>query len=137
MQSQGRDWRSDAKHSGDGARYTLLDARPNPADPAGISRPSVDVLRALGRPLWILALCAGLAMLRAGREVLVPLALAVLIALMLSGVVEALRRMRVPRGLSALVLLMIIAVAVAGVVDMIWTPAQLWIQSAALLGEVA
>jgi len=129
MQSQGRDRRCDAEHSGNGARYSLLDAPPNPADPTGISRPSVRVLRALEGPLWVLALCAVLAMLRVGRDALVPLALAVLIALLLSGVVEGLRRIRVPRGLSALVLLMIIAVAVAGVVDMIWTPAQQWIQS--------
>jgi predicted PurR-regulated permease PerM len=123
MQSQGRHQRCDAEHS-------LLDAPLNPADPTGIRRPSVRVLRALEGPLWVLALCAVLAMLRVGRDALVPLALAVLIALMLSGVVEGLRRIRVPRGLSALVLLMIIAVAVAGVVDMIWTPAQQWIQSA-------
>jgi predicted PurR-regulated permease PerM len=130
MQSQGRDRRCDPQHSGNGSRYSLLEAPPNPADPTGISRPSVRVLRALEGPLWVLALCAVLAMLRVGRDALVPVALAVLIALMLSGVVEGLRGIRVPRGLSALVLLMIIAVAVAGVVDMIRTPAQQWIQSA-------
>ena len=54
MQSQGRDRRCDAQHSGNGSRYSLPDAPPNPADPTGISRPSVRVLRALEGPLWVL-----------------------------------------------------------------------------------
>jgi len=52
----------------------------------------------LARPLWILAVCALIVTLRLGRGALIPVALAVLIALVPSGVVEALRRYHIPRG---------------------------------------
>src|SRR4029077_4273291 len=54
-------------------------------------------LRLVARPLWIVAVCALVAVLRVGREVLIPLVAAVLLALVLSGVVETLRRYRIPR----------------------------------------
>jgi len=56
----------------------------------------------LARPLWILAVCALIATLRLGRGALIPVALAVLIAPVLSGVVEALRRYHIPPGGSVL-----------------------------------
>jgi predicted PurR-regulated permease PerM len=90
----------------------------------------VSALRYLGRGVWILAACATVAALRLGRDLLIPLVLGVLLALVLSGIVEALRRWRVPRALSALVLLMLIAVGIGGVLDAIWTPAQEWIENA-------
>jgi len=62
--------------------------------------------------------------------VLIPVVLAVLLALVLSGVVESLRRYRVPRGLSALVLMLLIGVAVGGVLHAVETPARQWIESA-------
>jgi predicted PurR-regulated permease PerM len=107
-----------------------MDAPVNFRNGLGVARPRARALRVLARPLWILAVCALIATLRLGRDALIPVALAVLIALVLSGVVEALRRYHIPRGLSAVVLLMIVAVAVSGVVNMIWTPAQQWIESA-------
>jgi predicted PurR-regulated permease PerM len=84
----------------------------------------------LSRPLWILAACALLVGLRASREALIPLILAILLSLMLSGLVEGLRRLRIPRGISATLLLLLGGVAVAGTLDALWAPAQEWIQSA-------
>ncbi len=84
----------------------------------------------LARPLWILAVLALIAALRAGEEFLAPLFFAVLIALILSGVVELLHRYRVPRVISAFVLLLAVAAAFGGVGEMVWSPAQQWIQSA-------
>ncbi len=86
--------------------------------------------RTLARPLWILALCAGVAALRLGRDLLLPLVLGVLLALMLSGIVEALRRFRIPRGVSALVLLVILGAAAGGMLDALAAPAQEWMASA-------
>jgi predicted PurR-regulated permease PerM len=80
--------------------------------------------------LWIVAICIGIAAARLGRELLVPPMLAVLMALVLSGIVETLRRHRIPRGVSALVLLVLIAVAVGATVHVVWTPARQWIESA-------
>ncbi|MBV8144682.1 MAG: AI-2E family transporter [Gammaproteobacteria bacterium] len=86
--------------------------------------------RAVARPLWILAFCVAVAACRLGREFLVPMVLALLAALVLSGIVEALRRYHIPRGFSALVLLLLIGAAVGGVLHAVWTPARQWVESA-------
>jgi predicted PurR-regulated permease PerM len=82
------------------------------------------------RPLWIIALCCLAAALRFGRAALIPLALALLVACVLSGAVEALKRIRVPRAVSAAVLLVLLAAALGGLVDAVATPAQEWMQNA-------
>jgi predicted PurR-regulated permease PerM len=86
--------------------------------------------RSFTRPLWIVALCVGIAALRLGRELLIPVVLGVLMALVLSGIVETLRRYRIPRGLSALIVLLLVGGAVGGVLHAVWTPARQWIDSA-------
>jgi predicted PurR-regulated permease PerM len=86
--------------------------------------------RALARPLWILASCALLVALRQTREVLIPLMLAILFTLILSGLVEALRRRHVPRGVSALILLLACGFALGGAVNALSAPAQEWMQNA-------
>ncbi|MBV9343757.1 MAG: AI-2E family transporter [Gammaproteobacteria bacterium] len=113
-------------------RYPLIQPltdkwRPPPLEPASAS---AKVARTLARPLWILAVCALIAALRSGREMLIPIALAILFSLILSGVVERLHRWRVPRGVSALVLLLLSAVVLAGTAEMLWAPAQQWVQNA-------
>jgi len=80
--------------------------------------------RYLARPLWIVAICVAFTALRLGRDLLIPVVLAVLLALVLSGIVETLRRYRVPRGVSALVLLLLVGGAVGGVLHAVWTPAH-------------
>ena len=88
------------------------------------------VAGAMARPLWILAACALVVALRTTREVLVPLFLAALLTLVLSGVVEFLHRYRIPRGVSALVLLLLLGFGLGSAVDGIWEPAQQWVQNA-------
>jgi len=61
----------------------------------------------------------------------VPIALALLLALILSSPVEALhRRLHVPRGASALLILVITLALLGGTVDILWKPAQHWFASA-------
>jgi predicted PurR-regulated permease PerM len=60
----------------------------------------------------------------------VPIALAMLLALVLSGPVEALRAWRVPRALSAAVLMVAILGGLAAVVNFISVPAQQWFAAA-------
>ena len=86
--------------------------------------------QSVARALWIVAICAAIAALRLGRELLSPLVLAVLLALVLSGPVEILRRYRIPRGLSALLLLLLIGLGAAGALHAVLTPAQHWMQNA-------
>src|SRR3984885_8968487 len=60
----------------------------------------------------------------------IPIALALLFALILSGPVEALRKIRVPRSIGATLILAIVLAVVAGTVDLMWTPAQQWFAAA-------
>ncbi len=90
----------------------------------------VGSVRRLYGPLWILALCAlGVAM-HAARSALIPLIFAVLLALMLSGVVESLRRWRIPRAVSATLLVLALSVSAGVVIDALAVPAQQWVASA-------
>ncbi|HLZ96886.1 MAG TPA: AI-2E family transporter [Steroidobacteraceae bacterium] len=60
----------------------------------------------------------------------VPLALAGLFALVLSGPVEMLHGLRVPRSASAVLLMLILLGMVAGVFDVLYEPAQHWFAEA-------
>jgi len=91
---------------------------------------TATALKQLRRPLWILAALAAIAAIRVGREVLVPLMLSLLIALVLSGLVEWLYRYRIPRVLSAFVLLLTVAAAIGGIGELVWSPARQWVQDA-------
>src|SRR5262249_44412530 len=88
------------------------------------------IRRSGSRPTWIIAICALAVLLRLRPPANTPPAPAPLLALVLSGVVEALSRFRIPRAVSAAVLLLLVAAAVGGTVDRIATPAQQWLMSA-------
>jgi predicted PurR-regulated permease PerM len=60
----------------------------------------------------------------------VPIALALLLALVLSGPVEALHRWHVPRSVSALLILLMALALIGGTVELLWKPAQHWFASA-------
>jgi predicted PurR-regulated permease PerM len=60
----------------------------------------------------------------------IPIALALLVALILSGPVEALRKIRVPRSIGATLILVMVLASVVGTVDLMWTPAQQWFAAA-------
>ena len=95
-------------------------------DAAARRRPA----RPFARPIWIVAICVGVAGLRLGRDLLIPMVLAILMALIFSGIVETLRCYRIPRGLSALVVLLLIGASLGGLLHLVWTPAHQWIESA-------
>jgi predicted PurR-regulated permease PerM len=59
-----------------------------------------------------------------------PIALALLLALILSSPVEALHRWGVPRGVSALLILVISLALAGGAIDLVWKPAQHWFATA-------
>jgi predicted PurR-regulated permease PerM len=69
-------------------------------------------------------------LLYVAHEAFIPIALALLFALILSGPVEALHKLRVPRGISAAVILIILLAVIAGLVDLMWLPAQQWFANA-------
>ncbi len=78
----------------------------------------------------ILALGSVGLLLYVAHAAFVPIALALLFALILSGPVETLHKFRVPRSLSAAVILIVALCAVGGVVDLMWEPAQQWFKAA-------
>ena len=61
------------------------------------------------------------------EPVLAPIALALYLALLLSPLVEALRRRRVPRAVSALFLVATLVVAAGGLFEATWQPARQWL----------
>jgi predicted PurR-regulated permease PerM len=65
-----------------------------------------------------------------GHTAFIPVALAGLAGLILSSPVEALFRLGLPRGLGAVLILVMALAAVAGLVALIWTPSQQWYASA-------
>jgi predicted PurR-regulated permease PerM len=76
----------------------------------------------------LLFLIGGL--LYVGHTAFIPVALALLAGLILSSPVEALFRVGLPRGLGAVLILIMALAAVAGLVALIWTPSQQWYASA-------
>lgn len=69
-------------------------------------------------------------LLYVAHEAFIPIALALLFALLLSGPVEALHHKRVPRSVSAAFILIIALAAIGGAVGAAWTPAQEWFSKA-------
>ncbi len=104
-------------------------------DPAQTERPKPEAetdrsWQRATRPLWIVALCVLGVALHAARAALIPLIFATLLALMLSGVVEGLRRWRIPRAVSATLVLLALCVAAGLAVDALAGPAQQWVENA-------
>jgi predicted PurR-regulated permease PerM len=81
-------------------------------------------------PIRILAWGAIGLLLYVAHVAFIPIALALLVALVLSGPVEALHRIRVPRAIGAALILIFLLASVAATVDLMWTPAQQWFAAA-------
>jgi predicted PurR-regulated permease PerM len=80
----------------------------------------------------VLVLVCGLCgvLLYVASAVVIPIALAVLFALVLSSPVEALHRKGLPRSLGAILILMIFLGLIGLAVDQLWSPAQQWLNDA-------
>ena len=91
---------------------------PGPARAARLSVPKLLVWGPVGLLLYV------------AHTAFVPLALALLFALVLSGPVEALHRHRVSRSLSATFILVIALGMMSGLVNLMWTPSQQWLTKA-------
>jgi predicted PurR-regulated permease PerM len=83
-------------------------------------------LKLQARALLALAVCAVPALLYVCHEVFVPVALALLFALVLSSAVEALHRRGLPRSLGAVLMLLVLLTLVGVTLDAVAGPAQDW-----------
>jgi predicted PurR-regulated permease PerM len=86
--------------------------------------------RRIAKAATLLAFLAVGAILYFGAVAFVPVALAVFFALLLSPVVEALVRARMPRALAATLIMIALLLAGAGMVDAVWAPAKDWVARA-------
>jgi predicted PurR-regulated permease PerM len=102
-----------------------------PPEPSKFDRlpKTLKGLREFNAGKGILLLLIG-ALLYVGHTAFIPVALAMLAGLILSSPVEALFRVGVPRGIGAVLILILALSAVAGLVALIWTPSQQWYASA-------
>jgi predicted PurR-regulated permease PerM len=99
------------------------------ADTAGANTEAVPRSRT-GTAVKLLVWGAVGLLLYEAHVAFVPIALALLLALVLSGPVEALHRWHVPRGVSALLILLIALALIGGTIELLWKPAQHWFASA-------
>jgi predicted PurR-regulated permease PerM len=83
-------------------------------------------LKLQARALVVLAVCAVTALLYVCHEVFVPVALALLFALVLSSAVEALHRRGLPRVFSAILMLLLLLTIIGGTLSAVAGPAQAW-----------
>jgi predicted PurR-regulated permease PerM len=99
-----------------------------PAAPAA----SCEAARRPSSSVAVLLLVSGLggALLYFAHAVFVPLALAILFALLLSSPVEALHRKKLPRSASAVLILLVFLGLVGGAINLLWAPAQQWLAAA-------
>ena len=101
-----------------------------PLEPANRSTDTPRYLARTSRALVVIAAVAVAALLYFAREVFIPVALALLFALVLSSTVEGLHRLRIPRAVSAFLMLLILVVGIGAATDFLIEPAQQWLASA-------
>jgi predicted PurR-regulated permease PerM len=70
------------------------------------------------------------------HAVFIPIALALLFALLLSAPVEAVNRKGFPRSVSALFILVVILGVLGGAIDLLWTPSQAWLAAAPRTSQI-
>jgi predicted PurR-regulated permease PerM len=103
-----------------------MNVQRSPADESQLAELHV---RQITAPKILVFGAAGL-LLYVAHEAFIPIALALLFALILSGPVESLYRLHVPRSASATIILIVALGLVAGVVNLMWAPAQHWFAAA-------
>src|ERR1700758_189155 len=102
---------------------TQLSETPTPERSAASPR----YLARASRALVVLATVAVAALLYFAHEVFIPVALALLFALVLSNAVEGLHRIGLPRAVSAFLMLLILISGIGAATDALIEPAQQWL----------
>ena len=99
-------------------KTTSADDKPSPLRLKQITAIKILTFGAIGLLLYV------------AHVAFIPIALALLCALILSGPVEALFKLHVPRSLSATIILLAIMGLVSGAVNLMWAPTQQWFAAA-------
>ena len=84
----------------------------------------------LTRAVWLVAILAAGAVLYVAQEVLIPVAMALFLALLLTPAVDRLTRWGMRRGLAATLVMIVVCAATAAAVNAAWRPATEWLARA-------
>jgi predicted PurR-regulated permease PerM len=93
------------------------------------AQPAAPAPRASVSLRLLVALAIG-TLLYLGHAAFIPIALAALFSLILTGPVETLHRIGLPRSLAATLVLVLLVGLIGGSINLLWTPAQNWWASA-------
>lgn len=84
----------------------------------------------LGNATALLAFLAVGVLLYLAQDAVIPVAIALFLALLLTPAVDRLHRWRVPRGLAAVIVMLGVLCAGAAAVNVVWSPAKEWLARA-------
>jgi len=84
----------------------------------------------LTRAVWLVAIMAAGAVLYFAQEVLIPVAMALFLALLLTPAVDRLQLWGLRRGLAATLVMIVVCASVAAAVNAAWKPATEWLARA-------
>ena len=103
---------------------------PSDTPPTEQTAASPRYMARASRALLVLATVTVAALLYFGHEVFIPVALALLFAMVLSNAVEGLHRVGLPRAVSAFLMLLLLVTGIGAATDALIEPAQKWLASA-------
>jgi predicted PurR-regulated permease PerM len=84
----------------------------------------------LTRAVWLVAIMGAGAVLYFAQDVLIPVAMALFLALLLTPAVDRLQRWRLRRGLAVAIVMCVVLACTAAAVNAVWSPATDWLARA-------
>jgi predicted PurR-regulated permease PerM len=95
-----------------------------------VSTPTPLADTTLRKAIILLSFLAVGAVLYFAQDVFIPVAVALFLALLLTPAVDRLQRWRLPRGIAATVVMLVVFAAAAAAINAVWTPATEWLARA-------
>jgi predicted PurR-regulated permease PerM len=89
-----------------------------------------DTGRGLTRAVWLVAMMGVGAVLYFAQDVLIPVAMALFLALLLTPAVDRLQRWGLRRGFGVTIVMLVVLAAAAIAINAVWTPASEWLARA-------
>src|SRR3954467_6612371 len=84
----------------------------------------------LSKAVWLVAIIGVGTVLYLAQDVLIPVAMAIFLALLLTPAVDRLQRWGLRRGLAAAIVMLVVCVSAASAINAAWGPANDWLARA-------
>jgi predicted PurR-regulated permease PerM len=84
----------------------------------------------LVKAVWLVAIMGIGAVLYFARDVFIPIAIAIFLALLLTPAVDRLQRWRLPRGFAVTIVMIVVLASAVAAVNAVWGPATAWLARA-------